>query len=268
MKNRKIIFYILLSLAILLILIAIFAPLLSPYDAEHVELSNKLMMSSKKHLLGTDHMGRDILSRLIYGTRLSLSISSAIIFLNLIIGLPIGLAVGWYGGKAEACFTWLTNIIMSFPTFLLSLSFAGILGQGIGNIIIAVSSVGWVYYARIVRNMVFTVKETEYVLFAKTMGASSLYILKTHVLPFVIKPVLIVALMNIGEIVLMISGFSFLGIGVQPNVAEWGMMLNDAKAYFRSIPGMTIYPGVAILITVLTFNLLGEYFEKKENIRI
>lgn len=268
MKNRNILFYIALAIAITLICTAAFAPMLAPYDPQYMELSDKLQKPSGEHFLGTDHMGRDVFSRLIYGSRLSLSITFSIIVLNLLIGCPIGLIVGWYGGKVEKVFTWFANIILAFPVFLLSMAFAGILGQGIGNIILAVVSVGWVYYARLLRNMVFNVKNCEYVLSAKAMGAPSWYIMYRHILPFVFKPVLIVALMNAGEIILMISGFSFLGIGVQPNVAEWGMMLNDAKPYFRSIPGLVLYPGMAIFVTVLSFNLLGEYFEKKENVRL
>ncbi len=268
MKNRNVLFYIALVIAFGLLAIAVFAPQLAPYDPQYVELSQKLEAPSAEHILGTDHMGRDVYSRLLYGSRLSLSISFAIIVLNLLIGCPIGLVVGWYSGKAEKVFTWFANIILAFPTFLLSMALAGVLGQGIGNIILAVVSVGWVYYARLLRNMVFNVKNSEYVLSAKAMGAPSWYIITKHILPFVFKPVLIVALMKVGEIVLMISGFSFLGIGVQPNVAEWGMMLNDAKPYFRTIPGLVLYPGVAIFLTVFVFNLLGEYFEKKENIRL
>lgn len=257
-----------LVIAAILVFVAIFAPALAPYDPQYVELSEKLQKPSAAHLLGTDHMGRDVYSRLLYGSRLSLSISFVIITLNLLIGCPIGLIVGWHGGRTEKVFTWLANVILAFPSFLLSMAFAGILGQGIGNIILAVVSVGWVYYARLLRNMVFNVKNNEYVLSAKAMGAPSWYVMYRHILPFVFKPVLIIALMNAGEIILMISGFSFLGIGVQPNVAEWGMMLNDAKPYFRSIPGLVLYPGMAIFVTVLSFNLLGEYFEKKENIRL
>ena len=143
------------------------------------------------------------------------------------------------------------------------MAFVGILGQGIGNIVIAVSAIEWVYYARILRNTVSSVKQQEYVQSAQAIGASPFFIIRKHILPFVFKPVLVAALMNTGNVILMISSFSFLGIGVQPNVSEWGMMLNDAKPYFRRIPGLMLYPGMAIFLTVLAFNLLGETFEKK-----
>lgn len=262
MKKNKL-FYAALLLACFLIFVAIFAPQIAPFDPQYIDLPNKLQPPDKVHLLGTDHLGRDVLSRLIYGTRLSLFISTAITILTLLISFPIGLLVGWFGGRVEKIFTWFASIVMAFPSFLLSMAFAGILGQGIDNIVLAVTMVEWVYYARILRNMVFTVKNNEYVLVARSMGASPFYIIRKHILPFVFRPILIIALMNIGTIILMISGFSFLGIGVQPNISEWGMMLNDAKSYYRSIPGLVLYPGLAIFVTVLTFNLLGENFDKK-----
>ena len=245
MKKRKL-FYFSVSLLTVLIFIAIFAPLLAPYDPQFTDISQKLQLPSKLHKLGTDHMGRDVLSRLIYGTRLSLMISALITVVTLCISFPVGILAGWFGGKLDKIFLWIVNVFMAFPSFLLSMAFVGILGQGIGNIIIAVS-----------------VKQQEYVQTAQAIGVSPFFIIRKHILPFVFKPVLIAALMNIGNIILMISGFSFLGIGVQPNISEWGMMLNDAKPYFRRIPGLVLYPGLAIFITVLTFNLLGETFDNK-----
>lgn len=268
MKHKNKIFYFALVIAVILILVALLAPSLSPYDPQYVDISNKLAPPSTIHRLGTDHLGRDVLSRLLHGTRLSLMISFWITVLTLCIGFPVGLFVGWKGGRADRIFSWFANIVMAFPSFLLSMAFAGILGQGLNNIVVAVTMVEWVYYARILRNMVFNVKNHEYVMIAEAMGASPFYIIRKHILPFVFKPILIVALMNIGNIILMISGFSFLGIGVQPNISEWGMMLNDAKPYFRRIPGLMMYPGFAIFITVLTFNLLGENFDRKGLVRL
>ncbi len=262
MKRRKM-FYFSIILIGILIFIAIFAPVLAPYDPQFTDISQKLQLPSKLHKLGTDHMGRDVLSRLIYGTRLSLLISAMITIITLCISFPIGIFAGWHGGKVDKVFLWLVNIFMSFPSFLLSMAFVGILGQGVGNIVIAVSFIEWVYYARILRNTVLSVKQKEYVQSAQAIGASPFFIIRKHILPFVFKPVLVAALMNTGNVILMISSFSFLGIGVQPNVSEWGMMLNDAKPYFRRIPGLMLYPGMAIFITVLAFNLLGETFEKK-----
>lgn len=262
MKKRKQ-FYFSIILIGILIFIAIFAPVLTPYDPQFMDISQKLQLPSKLHKLGTDQMGRDVLSRLIYGTRLSLVISTLITIVTLCISFPIGILAGWYGGKIDKIFLWIVNVFMSFPSFLLAMAFVGILGQGIGNIVIAVSAIEWVYYARILRNTVSSVKQQEYVQSAQAIGASPFFIIRKHILPFVFKPVLVAALMNTGNVILMISSFSFLGIGVQPNVSEWGMMLNDAKPYFRRIPGLMLYPGMAIFLTVLAFNLLGETFEKK-----
>ncbi len=267
MKKNKV-FYISVAIIIILSLIAIFAPILAPHDPQFLDISKKLKPPSAEHLLGTDHLGRDVLSRLIYGTRLSLTLSTLITVLTLLIGFPIGLFVGWKGGVVDKVFSWFANVFMAFPSFLLSMALAGILGQGLDNIIIAVTIVGWVYYARIIRNMVFTVKHNEYVKIAQTMGASSAYIIRKHILPFVFKPILIVALTQMGNVILMISGFSFLGIGVQPNISEWGMMLNDARPFFRRVPGLMLYPGMAIFITVLTFNLIGENFDINERVNL
>lgn len=251
---------------VIIVAIAVFAPLLSNYNPQYVDLSEKLQAPSKIHLLGTDHLGRDVFTRLIFGARLSISITFFISFLVLCIAMPVGLFVGWRGGEVEEIFTWVSNVIMAFPSFLLAMAFAGILGQGVGNIVIAVTAVEWVHYARIIRNMTYSLKNAEFVQASRSMGASSFYILGKHIMPFILKPILVAVLLNIGNIILMISGFSFLGIGVQSNVSEWGMMLNDAKPYFRTMPNLVMYPGLAILLTVLTFNLIGEYAKEKEDL--
>ena len=261
--KKIIIFRFAVVIAIILIFVALFAPFLSPYDPQFIDISNKLQLPNSAHILGTDHMRRDVLSRLIYGTRLSLSIVLLITFFTLLISFPIGILVGLIGGKVDSIYRWVLNIMMAFPSFLLSMAFVGILGNGIENIVIAVVMVDWVYYSRIIRNTVLQLKNNEYVLIAQSMGASKFYIMRKHILPFVIKPILVAALMNVGHIILMISGFSFLGIGVQPNISEWGMMLNDAKPYFRTIPGLVLYPGMTIFISVIVFNLIGEHFDKE-----
>lgn len=247
----------------LLLVCALFAPYLSPFDPQYVQVSDKLTAPSSLHLLGTDQLGRDILSRLLYGARYSLFLSLIISLLEVLLGLTVGLLVGWYQGRAEAVFLWFANVISAFPSFLLSLATVGILGQGMGNMILAIVLVEWVYYARLTANLVKTVKEEPYVLAAQTMGLSQFHILRVHILPFIYKPILVMLLMNVGNIILMISGFSFLGIGVQPNVTEWGMMLHDARGYFQTATWMMLAPGLAIFLTVIAFNLLGECFEEK-----
>ncbi|MEW4353830.1 ABC transporter permease [Streptococcus pneumoniae] len=247
----------------ILLICAILAPVLVPFDPQYVDVANKLASPNATHLLGTDQLGRDILSRLISGARFSLFLSLTITVLEVVIGVGVGLLVGWYQGRAERTFLWFANVISAFPSFLLSLATVGILGQGLTNMILAIVIVEWIFYARLVTNLVKSAKQESYVIAAKTMGMSAFHILKYHIFPFIYKPILVIALMNIGNIILMISGFSFLGIGVQPNIAEWGMMLHDARPYFRTAIWMMMSPGLAIFCTVISFNLAGEYVEEK-----
>ncbi|HEL0247370.1 TPA: ABC transporter permease [Streptococcus equi subsp. zooepidemicus] len=257
--------YVIGSAVMLLLLFtcALFAPYLAPFDPHAVDVASKLMPPSQQHLLGTDQLGRDVLSRLLYGARYSLLLAVTISLLELSIGAVVGLVVGWHQGRLEAAFLWLADVVSAFPSFLLSLATMGILGQGIGNMILAIVLVEWLYYARLMVTMVKSAKAEPYVISAQTMGLSVWHILKKHILPFVYRPIVVLALMNIGNIILMISSFSFLGIGVQPNVTEWGMMLHDARSYFRTALWLMMSPGLAILVTVLAFNSLGDYADTK-----
>ncbi|EHI70062.1 ABC transporter permease [Streptococcus ictaluri] len=248
----------------ILLMSALLAPFMAPYDPRAIDISHKLLAPSPHHWLGTDQLGRDIFSCLLHGARYSIGIALIISSLELGIGAFVGLLVGWFQGKTEGLFLWLANLISAFPSFLLSLVTVGILGQGLGNLVIAIVVVEWVYYARLMTNLVKSAKKEAYVINAQMMGLSFWNILKTHILPFVYQPILVMVFMNIGNIILMISGFSFLGIGVQPNVTEWGMMLHDARAYFRVATWMMISPGIAIFITVFVFNSLGEALDQKD----
>ncbi|MBS4749689.1 ABC transporter permease subunit [Granulicatella sp. zg-ZJ] len=252
-----------LTILSILLICAIFASMIAPFDPQYVDITHKLLAPEQSHLLGTDQLGRDVLSRLLYGARFSLFLAFLITVLEVTIGVTIGLIIGWYQGKVEQTFLWFANVISAFPSFLLSLATIGILGQGMSNMVIAVVIVEWVYYARLVINLVKSAKEESFVTASLTMGMPIIHVLKVHILPFIYKPILVVALMNIGNIILMISGFSFLGIGVQPNVSEWGMMLHDARPYFRTAVWTMMSPGLAIFLTVISFNLLGEHFDEK-----
>lgn len=253
--------YLAIVIVCMLILMAIFSPVVTQHNPQFIEMSKKVALPSATHILGNDQLGRDIFARLVYATRFSLFLTLTITILELALGLSFGLFIGYVGGKVEKLFLWFANIISSFPSFLLSLATVGILGQGMLNMIIAIVFVEWFHYARLVIANVKKVKDEPYVLTAKIMGYSNFYILKRHILPFIYRPILVMALMNVGNIILMISGFSFLGIGVQPNVTEWGMMLHDARPYFRTNLGMMLYPGLMIFLTVIAFNILGEIFK-------
>lgn len=256
----------LLPISILLILMvcAVLAPWIAPKDPHYVDISQKLLAPSSSYLLGTDQLGRDILSRLIYGARFSLFLALTITVLECVIGVGAGLLIGWYQGRLESIFLWFANVISAFPSFLLSLAAVGILGQGISNMIVAIVAIEWVFYARLVTNLVKSAKEEPYVIASETMGMSIWHIMRYHILPFIYKPILVLALMNIGNIILMISGFSFLGIGVQPNISEWGMMLYDARPYFRTAVWMMLSPGFAIFLTVISFNLLSDAIDDRD----
>lgn len=240
------------------VILAIGAHWLAPFDPHFVDVSQKLQAPNSIHLLGTDQLGRDCLSRLLYGARYSLMLSLIITSLEVGIGLLVGLWVGWFQGWIERTFLWFANILSAFPSFLLALATIGILGQGMGNLIVSIVIVEWIFYAKMVSNLVKSAKQEIYVLAAKNMGLPTLYILHKHILPFVYRPLMVMALMNVGNIILMISGFSFLGLGVQPNVAEWGMMLHDARPYFNTAIWMMLSPGLSIFLTVFSFNILGK----------
>ncbi|MGT2756292.1 ABC transporter permease [Streptococcus ovuberis] len=251
------------TLLIFLFLIALIGPALVSHDPQYIDVSQKLLAPTRSHWFGTDQLGRDILSRLVSGARFSLFLALIITVLEVSIGSLVGLLVGWYQGRLEDGFLWLANVASAFPSFLLSLAAAGILGQGIVNMMVAIVMVEWIFYARLVANLVKTAKQEAYVMAAEMMGMSTGHILRYHIFPFVYKPILVLALMNIGNIILMISSFSFLGIGVQPNITEWGMMLYDARPYFRTASWMMMAPGLAIFLTVLSFNVLSDVVEEK-----
>nr|WP_276561834.1 nickel ABC transporter permease subunit NikC [Brevibacillus halotolerans] len=243
---------------IFMILLALFAPFLSPNDPNLVDITQKLQGPSSKFPLGTDHLGRCIWSRLIYGTRTSLGTAFFVMGFTMLISLPVGIFAGYRGGWVDYLFMRICDIFMAFPSLLLSLALIGILGPGLGNMIFAMVLVQWVFYARIIRGMVLSVKEQPFILAAKVCGTPKLVIVLKHILPTIISQVVVLAFMDIGGIVLAISGLSFLGLGIQPPGAEWGMMINDSKPFFRNNPSLMLYPGMMILLVVIAFNLFGE----------
>lgn len=265
-KLSNMIFYGACFILVTICLMAIFAPVLTTWNPSEVNIAAKLQEPSSLHILGTDHMGRDLFARLLYAGRISLFLAVVVSFLVVCLGAPIGLIIGWYGGKIEAVGMWFIGIVMAFPPFLLALALAGIFGQGMSNLILCLTIVEWVIYARILCNMTQGLKHREYIINAHLMGANSCYIIYKHVLPFVYKPLLIIVLLNMGNLILMISGFSFLGVGVQPSIPEWGMMIFDAKSYFRTRPELMLYPGLAIFLTVVCFNIIGEHLGRRKEV--
>lgn len=255
--------YILLCWMFILLIMALGSTWLAPFDPQELDLSARLLEPGPVHWLGTDQLGRDVYSRVLFGARYSLFLALTITFLESALGLGIGLLVGWYQGRVKSCFLWLANAISAFPSFMLALVFVAFFGQGILNVIIAIVAVEWFYYARFAIQLVEEIKQIEYVQVAQMMNLPLRTIILRHILPFVYKPVLVLALMNVGSIILMISSFSFLGLGLQPTMPEWGMMLHDARPYFNGASWLMWAPGLAIFATVASFNYIGEYFSER-----
>ena len=238
--------------------VAIVGPTIVPYDPAAQDLSNRLQAPSLAHPLGTDQLGRDMATRLIYGARVSLGIAIAVTAIRVVIGTVVGLVAGYAGGWVDELLMRLVDIQLAFPGLVLALVVAGILGPSLRNVMIALSIVGWTTYARVVRGSVLSIKEREYVDAARLAGTPRRRIFKRHLLPGVINPVIVIATLNLGTVVLATAGLSFIGLGAQPPTPEWGTMLAGGREYVRSAWWIVNAPGVAIMLTVFGFNLLGD----------
>lgn len=231
---------------------------LTPHNPFHIDMGNRLQGASSVHWLGTDQLGRDVFSRIIYGAKLTIGLGLFAIVLAILIGVPVGLLSGYYGGKIDAFMMRMVDGILSFPDFILAIAIAGILGPNLTNVIIAIVLVRWIVYARVVRGLVLAEKEKEYVLASKLSYSSAFKTIRVHLLPHVMPDIIVMAAIDIGKVILLISALSYIGIGAQPPIPEWGAMLNEGRGFFQVVPSLMIYPGLAIMITVLCFNLLGD----------
>jgi len=238
--------------------IAIVGPVLTPYDPAAQELSNRLQPPSFAHPLGTDQFGRDMLTRIIYGARFSVGIALAVTAIRVVIGTGIGLVAGYAGGWVDEVLMRVVDIQLAFPGLILALVVAGILGPSLQNLMIALAIVGWATYARVVRGSVLSVKERDYVAAAQLNGTPRHRLFRRHLLPNVINPVIVIGTLNLGTVVLATAGLSFIGLGAQPPTPEWGTMLAGGREYIRQAWWIVNGPGIAIALTVLGFNLLGD----------
>ncbi len=245
-------------LVLLFLFVALFAPILAPYDPIKQDLSNILQPPSEKHPFGTDTLGRDILSRIIYGARISLIVGVLVVTISSIIGIIAGLVSGFFGGYIDLIVMRITDLFLSFPALILAMAIAGALGPSLTNTMIAISLVWWPPYARLIRGQVLTVKHKEFVEAATALGQSNLRIMFTHVLPNSLTPAIIQATMDLGAVILTAAGLSFIGFGAQPPTPEWGSMISLGRNYFLKQWWLATFPGLAILITVVGFNLLGD----------
>jgi peptide/nickel transport system permease protein len=246
-------------LVIVFVLCAIFAPWLAPRDPAHIDLPARLDSPSLSHWCGTDELGRDICSRLIHGARISMLVGSSVVAMSLGIGLIIGSIAGYYGGRIDRFVNVvLMNAFLSFPGILLAIAFVAFRGPGIFNLVLALSLGGWVGYARLVRAQVLATREREFVEAARALGASDLRVIVRHILPNIIQPVIVQAAIGMAGAILAEATMSFLGLGVPPPTASWGSMLNDARAHLFDAPHLVLFPAIAVMLAVLSFNFIGD----------
>jgi peptide/nickel transport system permease protein len=245
-------------LIIFLTLIALFSPWIAPYNPIGQNLIERLQSPSTRHWMGTDDLGRDVFSRMIFGTRISLMVGFVAVFISTIFGTLIGLIAGYLGKWVDSVLMRMVDILLCFPTFFLILMVIAFLEPSMFNVMIVIGLTSWTGLARLVRGETLSLREREFILAAKSLGLSNRRILFVHLLPNVISPILVSATLGIGNAILIESSLSFLGLGVQPPTASWGNMLTAGKDYIYFAWWLSLFPGLAILITVLAFNLLGE----------
>lgn len=241
------------------VLIGVFAPLVAPYDPNLQNLAMRLQPPlSEGHLLGTDGLGRDVLSRLIYGSRISLIVGFSAVLLAAVIGIVIGLVSGYVGGWVDSLLMRIVDAWLAFPFLLLAIAIVAVLGRGLNNIVIALVVTGWVLYARLVRGETLSLREREFVLSARGLGASPVSIALKHILPNCLAPIMVVATLEIGVVIVTEASLSFLGLGASASEASWGGMLADGRAYLTRAWWLATLPGLAIFVVVLAVNVLGD----------
>jgi len=245
-------------LTVLMITIALAAPLIAPFDPSVQDTSRRLEGPSREHLLGLDDLGRDVLSRIIYGAQVSLRVGFSVVFLASTIGIALGAIAGYFGGKVDTLVMRVSDILLAFPGILLAIALVAVLGPSLNNVILALSTIGWVGYARLVRGQVLKVREMEFVTAAKALGAKSHRVILRHVLPNVINPVIVMATLGLAGAILAEAALSFLGLGVQPPTPSWGAMLTAGRRYLGLANHLAIYPGIAIMLAVMGLNFLGD----------
>ena len=247
-----------LIIIITMIILGILAPYIAPFDPNKVRIVRKYAAISSEHWLGCDHLGRDIFSRLLYGIRSTLFLSLLTMIITIIVGSVIGLISGYRRGKLDECIMRLCDIMLSFPSQVMILAIVGVLGVGIENVIIANIVVKWAWYSRMIRSSVIKYSRKNYILFSRAIGAPHSFIICRHLLPNIMSELVVLATLDTGWVILNISALSFIGLGVQAPTAEWGLMLSEAKNVMTQHPMQMVFPGIAILIVVAAFNMLGD----------
>jgi peptide/nickel transport system permease protein len=251
-----------LAFMLLVVVVAVLAPVISPFPAEGLgepNVANKFLPPDRAHPFGTDVLGRDLVSRVLYGARVALLVSTVVVAASVLIGLVLGALAGYFGGWVDNLIMRITDVFMGFPPLLLAIAIAAALGPSISNAIIAIALVWWPWYARLVRAQALSVRERNYVRAARSIGVPNLTIITRHIIPNVMTPVFVQAAMDMGSAILVSAGLSFIGLGPQPPTADWGLMVNEGRQYLLAGRWwMATFPGLAIFLTVLAFNLLGD----------
>ncbi len=243
------------------------APFIAPHDPVYVNMEERLRGISAEHVLGTDHLGRDVFSRILAGSQMTVGISVLVLAISLCIGVPIGLLAGYLGGKIDRFFMRMVDAFMAFPDYIVAIILSGLLGPGMFNLVFAIVMVKWVGYARLARSIVLSEKQRDYITMAKINGLSSIGVLRKHMIPHVVGNVMVLATLDVGKIILMIASLSYIGLGAQPPAPEWGAMLNEGKAFFYHAPHLMVIPGLAIMIVVLMSNLLGDFLRDRFDVK-
>ena len=257
LKKNKL-FTVLLIILALIIISAIFAPIIATHNPYEANLKNAFQPPNKEYIFGTDKLGRDIFSRVIYGTRVSLTASLSIVLSIFLIGTILGVIAGYFNGIIDSVIMRISDMMISFPGMVLAIAIAGIMGASIRNAIIAIIVVSWTKYARLTRSLVLKIKNEDYIKAAKVSGGKTISILIKYIIPNVIPTLIVTAATDVGTMILEIAGLSFLGFGAKSPTPEWGLMINEGRAYMLDSPWLMIFPGLAICMVVIVFNLLSD----------
>jgi len=267
-------FIIPVAVLLLMVILAIFAPLLAPYPFDEINMSVRLTPpffmdgGSASHILGTDHMGRDVLSRIIYGAQISLSIVVLVIFITSSIGTIVGIISGYMGGRTDAFLMRVTDISLAFPAILIALLFAATIGPGYWTVVIAISLLGWAPYARIIRGEALKLRDADFVAQARIIGTPPARIMVRHIFPNIVNPLIIMATLSVGMVILTEAILSYLGAGIPPPAASWGNMVNDGRSLIDTSWWISTFPGIAIGLVVLAGNFLGDWIRDKLDPRL
>ena len=257
-KGERGLFHFYSSLVLLVLLVAAFGPLLLTEDPHASNMTASLLEPSAEHWFGTDKLGRDCFTRIVYGARVSLSMTIMVVLLMSTVGTLIGIVAGYCGGRIDMLLMRFTDMMMAFPGIVLAIAIAGVMGGSVVNTVLALATVGWTKYARLGRSLTLKLTQSEFMAAAITNGTKPLALLYRHILPNTFQMVIVTAAMDIGSIIMEIAGLSFLGFGAQPPTAEWGLMLNEGRQVLQTAPWAMIFPGLAILVVVAIFNLWGD----------